>query len=131
MTIIGVDVGTVRVGVATADPEVRIAFPLAVWPRANYQAERELLTLINERGASLLVVGMPLDAQGATTAMCESIQAFVRRIAKRTPIKIEYVDEAFSSVEASERMSYASGPGTHVDAQAACLILERYFALNP
>ncbi len=131
MTIIGVDVGTVRVGVATADPQVRISFPLGVWLRANYQAEKNLLNLIEERKASLLVVGMPLDAKGGPTAMCESIQGFVRRIAKRTPIKIEYVDEAFSTVEASEKMSYASGPGNHVDAQAACLILERYFALNP
>jgi putative Holliday junction resolvase len=131
MTIIGVDVGTVRVGIATADPEVRIPFPLAVWPRANYQAEKGILSLIEERKASVLVVGMPLDAQGGATAMCESIQGFVRRIAKRTSIKIEYVDEAFSSVEASEKMSRASGPGHHVDAQAACLILERYFELTP
>ena len=61
MTIIGVDVGTIRVGVATADPTVRISFPVGVWPRAQYQAEKNLLKLIEERNASLLVVGMPLD----------------------------------------------------------------------
>lgn len=131
MTVIGVDVGTVRVGVATADPKVRISFPLGVWLRAQNQAEKNLLALIEERAASVLVVGMPLDEKGGKTAICESIEGFVRRIAKRTPIKIEYVDEAFSSVEASEKMVQASISGPYVDAQAACLILDRYFELNP
>jgi putative Holliday junction resolvase len=131
MTIIGVDVGTIRVGVATADPTVRISFPVGVWPRAQYQAEKNLLKLIEERNASLLVVGMPLDQKGAPTAICETIEGFVRRIAKRVPIKIEYVDEAFSSIEAAEKMVQASSSSQHVDAQAACLILDRYFDLNP
>lgn len=131
MTVIGVDVGTVRVGVATADPLVKIPFPAGIWLRAQYEAERNLLKLIEERGASLLVVGMPLDHLGNRTAICESIEGFVRRIAKRTPIKIEYVDEAFSSVEASEKLSHTTRSEQHVDAHAACLILERYFELNP
>jgi len=131
MTIIGLDVGTVRVGVATADPQVKIPFPLGVWQRAQYEAEKNLLKLIEERNASLLVVGLPLDSEGNRTAICESIEGFVRRIAKRTPIKIEYVDEAFSSVEASEKLSLASQANQHVDAHAACLILDRYFELTP
>lgn len=131
MTIIGLDVGTVRVGVATADPQVKIPFPLGVWQRAQYEAEKNLLKLIEERNASLLVVGLPLDSEGNRTAICESIEGFVRRIAKRTPIKIEYVDEAFSSVEASEKLSLASRANQHVDAHAACLILDRYFELTP
>lgn len=131
MTVIGLDVGTVRVGVATADPQVKIPFPAGIWLRAQYEAEKNLLKLIEERSASLLVVGMPLDQLGNRTAICESIEGFVRRIAKRTPIKIEYVDEAFSSVEASEKLSLTTRSEQHVDAHAACLILERYFELNP
>jgi putative Holliday junction resolvase len=131
MTIIGVDVGTVRVGVATADPTVGIPFPVAIWPRAQYEAERNLLKLIEDRKATLVVVGLPLDEDGNRTDICENIEAFVRRLAKRTPIKIVYIDEAFSSVEASEKLSQASSSAHRVDAAAACLILQRYFDLNP
>ena len=131
MTVVGVDVGTVRVGVATADPTVKIPFPAGIWPRAQYEAERNLLKLIEDRKASLLVVGLPLDQDGNRTNICETVEAFVRRLAKRTPIKIVYIDEAFSSVEASERLSQTASVGQHVDAFAACLILERYFELNP
>ena len=118
-------------GVATADPTVRIPFPVAIWPRAQYEAERNILKLIEERKGTLLVVGLPLDEDGNRTDICENIEAFVRRIAKRTPITIVYIDEAFSSVEASEKLSLASSKAHRVDAAAACLILQRYFDLNP
>ena len=131
MAIVAVDVGTVRVGCAVADPSVRIPFPVAIWPRAQAEAERNLLALIAERNATLLVVGLPLDQEGNRTAICENIESFVRRIAKRTPIKIEYVDEAFSSCEASEKLSSASRKPQRLDAAAACLILNRYFELHP
>lgn len=131
MAIIGIDVGTVRVGCAIADPEVRIPFPVATWPRAAYEAERNILKLIEERAATLLVVGLPLDESGQRTDTCEMVEAFVRRIAKRNPIKIVYVDEAFSSIEAEEKMNMGAKRGAALDAQSACIILQRYFDLNP
>ena len=127
MIVIGIDVGTVRVGCATADPAVKIPFPVGVWPRAQGEAERNLLALITERNASALIVGLPLDEKGERTTESEKVEAFVRRIAKRTPIKIVYVDEAFSSKEASEKLQQASLHRQRVDSFAACLILERYF----
>jgi putative Holliday junction resolvase len=127
-TVVAVDVGTVRVGCAVADTTVQIPFPVAVWPRAQGQAERALLAELAQRQATTLVVGLPLDERGDRTTTCEGIEAFVRRILKRTPIAVVYVDEAFSSVEASDRIQHRSSkPPTHVDAFAACLILERYF----
>lgn len=130
MTIIGLDVGTVRIGVASADDQVKIPFPVAVWPRAKYEAERRILELIAERGVMLIVVGMPLSNTGERTKICDSIDGFVRRLAKRAQVKIEYVDEAFSTVEASEKISQITRRGGHVDAHAACLILDRYFEMK-
>jgi len=127
MTIIALDVGTVRVGCAVADASVQIPFPVAVWPRAKGHAERELLHLLEERKPQLLVVGLPLDEHGHRTPICETIEGFIRRIAKRATIKIVYVDEAFSSVEATQRAIQGSSSSKEVDAFAACLILERYF----
>jgi len=131
MAIIGIDVGTVRVGCAIADPQVRIPFPVATWLRAAYEAEKNILRLIEERAATLLVVGLPLDQSGQRTDTCEMVEAFVRRIAKRSPIKIVYVDEAFSSIEAEEKMSMGAKRGETLDAQSACVILQRHFDLNP
>ncbi len=131
MVVIALDIGTIRVGCAVADDSVRIPFPVAVWPRAKYKAEQEILKLIIERKAALLVAGLPLGRDGERTAICDSIESFVRRLAKRSPIKIVYVDESFSSQEAVQRLVQAGGDTSKdVDALAACLILERYFERN-
>lgn len=131
MTVLGIDVGTVRVGCAAADPAVRIAFPVGVYPRAQGEAEKIVLSLISERQVSLIVVGLPLDPDGERTASCEMVESFVRRLAKRTPVEIVYVDEAFSSTEASEKLSQTARSAERLDAFAACLILDRYFELTP
>jgi putative Holliday junction resolvase len=128
MVIIGIDIGTVRVGAAVSDSGVAIPFPLAVWPKAQGRAEKELLLAIDERKAELLVVGLPLGPNGERTATCDVVETFTRRLSKRTSIKIVYIDESFSSEEAAERLKAAGADRQELDAYAACLILERYLA---
>ena len=126
MVILAIDVGTVRVGCAVADSAARISFPVAVWAKAKNQAELALLKEITDRAASVLVVGMPYGPHGERTAMCDTAENFARRISKRSPISIVFVDESFSSEEASERARAGSSSSQAVDAFAACLILDRY-----
>jgi putative Holliday junction resolvase len=128
MIILAIDVGTVRVGCASGDTSVKIPFPVAVWERAQNRAEQALLSELAQRKAELLVVGLPLGPEGERTATCDSILAFVRRLSKRTSVKIVYVDESFSSHEAETRLKAAGATTHHIDAHAACLILEHYFA---
>jgi putative Holliday junction resolvase len=130
MVVLAVDVGTVRVGCASADSSVRIPFPVAVWPRAKNEAEAALLQEITLRKASLLVIGMPYGPNGEHTTMCDHVESFVRRVSKRSGIQIALVDESFSSTEASDKLT-ASRSTREIDAYAACLILDRYFELNP
>jgi putative Holliday junction resolvase len=130
MVILCIDVGTVRVGVAWADSLVRIPFPIGVWDRAQGRAEKALLQEIETRKAELLVVGLPLGPNDERTPTCDGIEAFVKRLAKRTPIKTVFTDEAFSSDEATKRLQAAGAAPQELDAYAACLILERYFELS-
>lgn len=126
MVVVAIDVGTVRVGAAWGDSAVGIAFPLAVWPKAQGRAERELLAVLAERTPEVLVVGLPLGPAGERTATCDVVEGFVRRLVKRAAIRVEFVDEAFSSEDALERLRSAGAERAELDAYAACLILERY-----
>jgi putative Holliday junction resolvase len=127
MIIVAIDVGTVRVGCAFGDDSVKIPFPLAVFERAQGRAEQALIQEIKERKAELLVVGLPLGPNGERTPQCESVESFVRRLSKRTSIKVAFVDESFSSDDALERLQAAGAKPGELDAYAACLILESYF----
>jgi putative Holliday junction resolvase len=131
MVVLAIDVGTVRVGAAWGDSTVGIAFPLAVWPKAQGRAERELIAVLVERKVDVLVVGLPLGPHGERTATCDVVEGFVRRLSKRASVRVEFVDEAFSSQEAAERLESAGAERSELDAYAACLILERYFTYNP
>lgn len=130
MVVLAIDIGTVRVGAAWGDSTVGIAFPLAVWPKAQGRAERELIAVLAERKVELLVVGLPLGPQGERTATCDVVEGFVRRLSKRASIRVEFIDEAFSSQDAAERLESADAERSELDAYAACLILERYFTYN-
>lgn len=130
MNVVALDVGTVRVGAAWGDSAVGIAFPLAVWPKAQGRAEREVMAVLAERQVAVLVVGLPLGPHGERTATCGVVEGFVRRLTKRVAIKVEFVDEAFSSHDAAERLESAGALRSELDAYAACLILERYFRNN-
>ena len=125
--ILGIDVGTVRVGCAVVDDTVRIPFPVAIWDKAAGVAEQALLRTIDERGASTLVVGLPLGMNGEEGAMCKIVRTFVRRVRKRRSVTVHFVDESFSTDDAREQTG-ARGP---VDASAACLILESFFRAGP
>jgi putative Holliday junction resolvase len=127
MIILAIDVGTVRVGCAWGDDSVKIPFPLAVFERAQGRAEQALIQEIKERKAQLLVVGLPLGPNGERTPQCDSVESFVRRLSKRSSIKVAFTDESFSSDDALERLKAAGAAPGELDAYAACLILESYF----
>jgi putative Holliday junction resolvase len=124
--IISIDVGTVRIGCAWGDDEVKIPFPIATWKKEGGEAEREILRTIKDKGASTLVVGLPLAEDGARTTMCDTAEKFARRIQRRIEVNVVFIDESFSSIVGAEHQS--NGRNSHaVDALAACEILTRYF----
>lgn len=130
-TVLGLDVGMRRVGVAIADTACPIPQPLCIVERGAQVAERRLLELIAERAASLLVVGLPLDEGGYEGAQCEDIRRFVRRLTRRTPIEVRFVDEYLSSRDAQELLQAGPSRSRRLeDDAAAALILQMYFK-NP
>lgn len=128
MIVIAVDVGTVRVGVAWGDSELGHCFPVGVFDRAQGRAETALKSLIDEKSASQLVIGLALDSQGEETELSQNARRFAKRLSKRVSIPIFFVDEAFSSDEARERLRSTGADRKDLDAYAASIILERFFS---
>lgn len=127
---LGLDVGDKRVGVSLSDPSRLLASPLGVFDRAAGEAEQRILKLVEDQGISRIVVGMPFSEDGTENMQCRKIMAFCRRLAKRTPVEISFIDEYGSSCESQERLAEARGAGSaagraNLDAAAACLILQQ------
>lgn len=135
--IIGLDIGDVRVGVATADETSGIASPLKTLDRAQGAAEDWLLDLIKKENVRLIIAGLPLSEDGTRSRQCDSVERFCRRLLQRAEITIAYVDEYSSSTEAEERFresrvgrSRKKSAQTRskgvIDALAAAIILQSY-----
>lgn len=129
--LVGVDVGTKRVGLATSDPLQLFARPHDTYtPTA---ALDELVRLAEGDGIEAVVVGWPLTEDGAAEEATEMVRAYVERIKAALPqVPIERRDERYTSERAKAllRRAGVSQPGRYdkgrVDAAAAAVILQDY-----
>lgn len=129
--LVGVDVGTKRVGLAVADP-----LRLFAHPRGTYDPEEALTVLRkirDEQGIEAVVVGWPLTEAGAEEEATEMVQSYVARIREVLgEVEVVREDERYTSEIAKDllRRAGVSQPGRHdkgrVDAAAAAVILQGY-----
>jgi putative Holliday junction resolvase len=123
---LGIDVGTVRVGVAASDPEGRLAFPVATVARGP-QAAGEVARLASERGAVVVFVGLPLSFAGREGPSAIDARAFAVEVAERTGLVVRLIDERLSTVSAARALRAAGMSARRqrsvVDQQAAVVIL--------
>ena len=128
MKIIGLDVGTVRIGVARADTSTKIAIPDG-YINVNGQEVSEISRRLSLYNSSVLVLGLPRSNQGNQTAQSEFVKDFARRIAATIPgLKIYFQDESLTSVEAEKRLKSRK---THfqkgeIDTESAAIILQDF-----
>jgi putative holliday junction resolvase len=129
--VLGLDLGDARIGVAISDPDRRLAVPVGTVHVG--QPPGELLAiaeLVRERGASLIVVGLPLSLRGEHGARAGHAGAFVDALAGVVEVPIELQDERLSTVEAERSLAAAGTPGRErrrvVDASAATVILQAW-----
>ena len=128
MKIIGLDVGTVRIGVARADIATKIAIPDG-FINVNGQEISEIQRKLRLYNSNILVMGMPRSNNGNQTAQSEFVKQFARQVAATIPgLKIYFQDESLTSVEAERRLkarknNYQKG---EIDAESASIILQDF-----
>lgn len=130
-TRIGVDVGTVRVGVAASDPGGVLATPVTTLARdlAGAADLRELLALVREREVIEVLVGLPRSLSGREGPAAVAARAYAVQLATLVaPVPVRLVDERLSTVSAHQALR---GSGVRerkgrrvVDQVAAVVILQ-------
>lgn len=124
---LGVDVGSVRVGVATCDPDGLIATPVATLQRGRGDLD-ELARLVAERAPLEVLVGLPTSLDGRAGPAARAAEDYARTLAGRVAVPVRLVDERFSTAGA-QRGLRASGVGTRkgrkvIDQAAAVVIVQ-------
>jgi putative Holliday junction resolvase len=128
---LGVDVGTVRVGVAASDPAGVLATPLATLARdpSGGADLAKLARLVAERGVVEVIVGLPKSLSGKHGPAARAAEDYAKALAQRIdPIPVRLSDERLTTVAANRRLGEAGIRGRKgrsvVDRSAAVLILQ-------
>jgi putative Holliday junction resolvase len=127
-SVLALDVGEQRVGVALARAGLRIAVALPTLARQTPDFWDDVTTVINENDVQTVVIGLPRGLNGQATAQTAYAHAFGDELAKRSQVTIVWQDEALTSVEAERQLRESGQPfdKADIDARAACLILGDY-----
>ena len=129
--ILALDVGDRRIGLAIGLPEQEMVFPREAIDTKQVEPLSFLLELISNEDIKILVVGLPLNADGSENEQCRKTRDFVRKLNKIVDLPMNYVNEYASSKEANNIFaSYDARkqikPGV-IDSSAASIILDSYF----
>ena len=128
MKIIGLDIGTRRIGVAKADSNTRIAVP-AGFILVDGSEWQKIAKLANLYSTNWFVVGLPRSNEGNETKQSQYVRSFAKELLEKIPnAKIRFQDESLTSVEAEDRLkarkkNYEKG---EIDAEAATIILQDF-----
>jgi putative pre-16S rRNA nuclease len=97
-SLIGLDLGTKTIGVASSDPDRKLAAGVETVARKTFTADaKRLLALAAERNAIGFVLGLPINMDGSEGPRAQSTRAFARNFAKLTELPIAFWDERLST----------------------------------
>ncbi len=129
---LGIDVGSVRVGLASSDPSGLLASPVETVPRDPSGGRTDLARIAavaHDLGVLEVVVGLPRHLSGAEGEAARLARAYAADVARVVdPIPVRLVDERLTTVESHRRLRESGVPGRSqrgvVDQAAAVLILQ-------
>lgn len=120
MKVLALDYGSARTGVAVCDASGALARPLETIERIGAgPGVARLQALIAEHAPELLLVGLPVRADGTHGEQANATLAFVGRLRAHVDVPIELEDERFTSAAAARK-----GGDAGLDARAAAELLQ-------
>jgi len=118
---LGIDWGTVRIGLALGDDTTGVASPFCV-----VNSFQDLLKKIKEERVDELVLGKPIKMSGQTKNLTKEFEEFAVRLEEEINIPLHFVDERLSS-KAADALPGTKKTKASRDAVAAMIILQSYF----
>lgn len=132
MRVLALDLGSKRIGVAVSDPGETIASPDRVLQRSGSRAQdhRAIQTLVEEWGAELVVVGLPLTLSGDDGPAARATREEAAELASALTVPVELHDERLTTVTASRTLQQAKMTADArrrvVDKVAAAVLLQSW-----
>jgi len=135
MSLLGLDLGKRRIGVAIVDSPILGVRPLATLVRSSHSLPRDfdaLRALVNDWRVRRIILGLPLNMNGSEGPSARHAREFAHQLSQALGLPVELYDERLTSFEAKSRLKDSSlrraSRKLMVDQIAATLILEGWLA---
>ena len=129
-TILAVDYGRRKIGLALSDALALTARPLAIVPRTNRSAAfRTLREVSRQHHVGLIIVGCPLHLSGKASDLSNEATRFASRLQKELGLPVEMFDERLTTWQAKQILTSHGGSSSEnrsLDALAAAIFLQEY-----
>lgn len=103
--LIGLDLGTVTIGLAVSDTFRGVASPLETIRRKKFGVDADkLMGVMQARDIGGLVLGLPRNMDGSEGPRCQSTRAFARNLERLWEGPITFWDERLSTVAAEKAL---------------------------
>jgi len=131
-SLLGLDVGDERIGVALARSDVRIPQPHATLANTP-EVFTQIKQLIAENSVGQVIVGLPRGLNGQSTDQTRQTELFIDELKKHVVLPVHMQDEALTSQKAETELNARRKPYTKgdIDALAATYILEDFIGELP
>ncbi len=125
-SLLALDVGEARIGVAVADTAVKIAVPFGALDVDGTEIQ-QIARIAVDQEADVIVVGYPRNQSGEPTAQTAYVEQFTTQLGDMAQ-DVVFQDESLTSVMAEQRLQARGGNYTKgdIDAEAAVIILQDY-----
>lgn len=130
-SILGIDLGKKRIGIAVSDINQKIASPLRVIENMKFKETLNILKeILTERDVCAIIVGDPINMDGSIGPKSQSSRSFIKNLSKDLDIPILLWDERLSTVSAERSLLEADISRKKrqqvIDKIAASIILQNF-----
>lgn len=129
--LVGIDFGTVRIGIAISDAERRLASPFENYTCADQESDaRYFENLVTSEDIAGFVIGLPVHNSGDESAKSLEAREFGRWLKETTAVPVTFYDERYTTAQAQQLLSTAAmtrkRQKKRLDMVAAQIILSSY-----
>ena len=135
MRILGLDIGSKRIGIAVSDEMGWTAQGKGTLIRKNMREDiKEISNMVSQYEVSEIVVGLPLNMDGSRGNSAQMVMAFVEKMEKKIEVPVSAWDERLSTVAAEKILLEADLSRKKrkkvIDKMAAVLILQGFLDMR-
>lgn len=106
--LLGIDYGSVRIGVAVCDPDRILASPHDTYTRQNAEADSLYFQkLVKAEQIVGFVIGLPISLNDTEGPKAKETRAFAAWLMSVVPLPVEFVDERFTTSAAEDSLKAA------------------------